>query len=355
MNFLFPAKKSKYFDAIFKCLKEGLENQSHSIKRVLRKDLTENLIKDFDFTFIFTVTSDVELKKVLTAGSNYIYLDKGYVRNQRLRKPEAFLRFSPNAWQPLKYLDEFSNLEDRWSYARKQTVRKYFVKNPKWVVYERTLSQLTEKKDIRECKRKFRSEIYTNRSGKQTSALPRNILHYETLEPRPTEKENQGSYILFAGSSAKYHMFMGLENPETYAKNVISELRKYTNRPVIYRPKPTWSGREPIPQTIYMGDSDVKYHQLMNYDIHSVITHTSNAALEANFYGIPTLVLGDSIAKPVSSTKLKDIENIYMPTLEEKESLGRSFSYFQYQMKEISTGLPWKKLKHVLEGELDGS
>jgi len=346
MKFLFPSKESKYFDAIFKYLKEGLEIQGHSIKRVSRKDLTESLIKKFDFTLLFTITSERELQKVINAGSNYIYLDKGYARNERLRKPEAFLRFSPNAWQPLKYLDEFSNLEDRWSYARKQTVRKYFVTNPNWPIYEKGLSELTEKQDILAYKRKF---------GPDIRSQPREIIHYETLEPRPTKKENQGSYILFAGSSAKYHIFMGLEDPETYAKNVISELRKYTNRPVIYRPKPTWNGREPIPQTIYKGDSDIKYHELMNHDIHSVITHTSNAALEANFYGIPTLVLGDSIAKPVSSTELKDIENIYIPTLEEKESLGRSFSYFQYQMKEISTGLPWKKLKHILEGELDGS
>ena len=346
MKFLFPAKASKYFDVVFNSLKEGLENQGHSIKRVARKDLTENLIKEFDFTLIFTVTSDVVLKKVLAAGSNYIYLDKGYARNQRLMKPEAFLRFSPNAWQPLKHLDEFSTLEDRWSYARKQTVRKYFVPNPNWPIYEEGLSRLTEKQDVLAYKRKF---------GPDIRSQPRDIIHYETLEPRPTKKENQGSYIVFAGSSAKYHIFMGLEDPETYAKNVISELRHYTNRPVIYRPKPTWSAKKPVPQTIYKGDSDVKYHQLMNHDIHSVITHTSNAALEANFYGIPTLVLGDSIAKPVSSTELKDIENIHIPTLEEKESLGRSLSYFQYSMEEISTGLPWKKLKHILEEELNGA
>lgn len=340
MKFLFPAKTSKYFDSISKCLKEGLENQGHSIKIVSRKDVTENLIKEFDFTLLFTITSDVEVKKVINSGSNYIYLDKGYSRNQRLQKPEAFLRFSPNAWQPLKYLDEFSHLEDRWSYARKQTVRKYSIPNPKWEEHAKKVFKT--KREAIDAKRIMRNQ-------------PRNIIRQETLEPRPTKKEDEGSYILFAGSSAKYHIFMGLEDPETYAKNVISELRKYTNRPIIYRPKPTWSGRKPIPQTIYMGDSDIKYHNLMNHDIHSVITHTSNAALEANFYGIPTLVLGDSIAKPVSSTELKDIENIYIPTLEEKESLGRSLSYFQYQMREVSTGLPWKKLKHILERELDES
>jgi len=340
MNFLFPAKKSKYFDIVFKCLKEGLDKQGHSIKRVAREDLTEKMIKKFDFTFIFTVTSDVVIKKVLAAGSNYIYLDKGYVRNQRLRLPQAFLRISPNSWQPLDHLEKFSNIEDRWLYAKKQTVRKYSIPNPKWEEHARKV---------------FKTEREAIEAKRITRKLPRNILYQGTLEPQPTKKEDEGSYILFAGSSAKYHIFMGLEDPETYAKNVISELRQYTNRPIIYRPKPTWSDKKPIPQTIYKGGSKTKYHNVINNDIYAVITHTSNAALEANFYGIPTLVLGESIVKSISSTELKDIENIYRPTLEEKESLGRSFSYFQYKMKEVSTGLPWKKLKHILEGELDGS
>ena len=64
MKFLFPAKKSKYFDIVFNCLKEGLENQGHSIKGIAREDLTEKIIKKFDFT------SEMEEVTVIAAGGD---------------------------------------------------------------------------------------------------------------------------------------------------------------------------------------------------------------------------------------------------------------------------------------------
>jgi hypothetical protein len=181
------------------------------------------------------------------------------------------------------------------------------------------------------------------------------IKHRETLEPKETKKENEGCYILYAGSSNKYNIFMDLDEPTTYAENIVQELRKHTDRPIIYRPKPSWDDRKPIPQTIYMGGRKTKFHTLLKKDIYALITHSSNAALEANFYGIPTIVLGEGIARPVSSTSIKDINNLYRPSLEEKHSLGRSLSYFQWKLEEIAAGDMWQNLKEIFEEELNGA
>ena len=94
---------------------------------------------------------------------------------------------------------------------------------------------------------------------------------------------------------------------------------------------------------------------MLDADLYAVITHTSNSALEANFYGIPTITLGEAIVNPVSSTNISDINNIYRATAEEKNSLGRSLSYFQWKLKEIKEGLMWIHLKDVFEEELNES
>ena len=67
------------------------------------------------------------------------------------------------------------------------------------------------------------------------------------------------------------------------------------------------------------------------------------------------MVLGDSIAKPISSTQIKDINNIYRPSIKEKQKLGRALSYFQWTLEEIEQGLMWILLKEVFEEELNGS
>ena len=313
MKFLIPIKNNKYFKIVSKALKAGLEKQGQVAEIILRNDLSkkEECIKEYDFVFVFTITGDWIRDLAIKYGKPYIYMDKGYCRNARLKKPEAFIRFSPNSWQPLKHLDKFSDRDDRWEELLKIPIRKWYGKDGK-------------------------------------------VSKVETLEPKPHFKE-EGEYILFAGSSAKYHLYMGIEEPTTYTKNIVKEIRQLTDRPIIYRPKPSWNAKQEVEGTIFLGDNKIKYHELLKKDLYCVITHTSNAALEANFYGIPTIVLGEAIAKPVSSTKLDEINNIYRPTLEEKHSSGRSLSYFQYRIEEVEDGVMFDNLKGIFEEELNGS
>lgn len=309
MKFLFPTKQREYSMHLCDAIKTGLEMFGHTVDIVGRDTVDKEMISKYDFTFLFTITTHWLRDMVIEAGGSYIYMDKGYCRNRRLREPDAFIRISPNAWQPLKHLDKFANINNRWKKVMKIPVRKILDKNGK-------------------------------------------VKHRETLEPKRTKREDEGCYILYAGSSNKYHTFMDLDEPSTYAENIVQELRKYTDRPVIYRPKPSWDDRKPIPQTIYMGGRKTKFHTLLKKDVYALVTHSSNAALEANLYGIPTIVLGEGIARPISSTKIEDINNLYRPTIEEKHSLGRSLSYFQWKIEEIKDGHMWTHLKDIFEEEL---
>lgn len=309
MKFLFPTKHREYETYLRKAIKTGLEMFGHTVDIVGRDTVDVEMVSKYDFTFLFSITTDFLRDMVVEAGGKYIYMDKGYCRNRRLREPDAFVRISPNSWQPLKYLDKFANVRNRWKKVMKIPIRKILDKNGR-------------------------------------------IVARETLEPKETKKENEGCYILYAGSSNKYHRFMNLDEPTAYAENIVQEVRKHTDRPIIYRPKPSWDDRKPVPQTIYMGHRSTKFNELVKKDVYALITHSSNAALEANLYGIPTIVLGEGIARPISSTSIEDINNIYRPTLEEKHSLGRSLSYFQWRVEEIKDGHMWRHLKDIFEEEL---
>ena len=184
MKFLIPIKNNKYFKIVSKALKTGLEKQGQIAEIIFRDDLSkkEECIKEYDFVFVFTITGDWIRDLAIKYGKPYIYMDKGYCRNARLKKPEAFIRFSPNSWQPLKHLDKFSDRDDRWEELLKIPIRKWYGKDGK-------------------------------------------VSKVETLEPKPHFKE-EGEYILFAGSSAKYHLYMGIEEPTTYTKNIVKEIRQ---------------------------------------------------------------------------------------------------------------------------------
>ena len=310
MRFLFVEKESKYGDALYESFKHGFEKCGHTVDLFSRANVTENLIKKYDYTCLYTVRkTNMVIKKIRRVGGNYIYFDRGYcrIKGVRLNMPNCYVRISFNGWQPLKHLHKFENKSNRWLKACNYQIR-------------RSLSS------------------HKNRCV--------------TLSPQPTKQEHEGSYILFAGSSEKYHRWHSLGDPETYAVNVVNKLREHTDRPIIYRPKPSWTKKRPIPQTIYQGNSTVSYADLLDKDIYAVITHTSNASLEANFYGIPTIVLADAITKPVSSTKLEEINNIRRVSVKKKQRLGRALSYFQWTLAEIYSGTMWTNLKDIFEEEL---
>ena len=133
MKFLIPIKNNKYFKIVSKALKAGLEKQGQVAEIILRNDLSkkEECIKEYDFVFVFTITGDWIRDLAIKYGKPYIYMDKGYCRNARLKKPEAFIRFSPNSWQPLKHLDKFSDRDDRWEELLKIPIRKWYGKDGK--------------------------------------------------------------------------------------------------------------------------------------------------------------------------------------------------------------------------------
>ena len=165
------------------------------------------------------------------------------------------------------------------------------------------------------------------------------------LQLKPWRKE--GKHIVFAGSSQKYHDFYGLQDPTTYARKIVKRLHGLTEREVVYRPKPSWKEAVEINGTVFSrGGSITDVLQ----DAWVLVTHGSNACFEAVLYGIPCIILGDAVARPISSTALEEIENPRLATDEERRLWLAQLAYSQWTLPELASGDAWKHIRPLIYG-----
>jgi len=271
-----------------------------SIDFLSRQDIKKNehILKNYDFVFLYGIILYPYRDMCKKHDVNWVFLDKGVDRNRTKEDPDRTLRLSINSYFPTKHYDKFEN-------------------NPSRV------STITD-----------------------------------TLSIRETEILGSDAPIMFAGSSGKYHLWHDLPpDPTKYAGKHIRKIKSFCDRPIIYKPKPSWKDRVPIRGTkIIKGGGLTKMVDKKDIDRpYCLMAHGSGILMEANFLGIPTIALGESPVKKISRTKVEHMNNLYVPTLEEKYKIANSVSCFQWNSSEIESGEMWDYLKPVFEEELSGS
>lgn len=161
--------------------------------------------------------------------------------------------------------------------------------------------------------------------------MPSDRLEALGLEPAPWRR--RGYSVVIAGSSAKYHDFYGLSDPTTYARDLASRLARLTDLPIIYRPKPSWKDAKRIKGAQFStGAETIK--DVLN-GAWALVTHGSNACFEAALLGVPSIVLGDGIAAPISST---DLEAVRDPQLGKRDQWLANLAYHQWTEEEFRSG-----------------
>lgn len=156
-----------------------------------------------------------------------------------------------------------------------------------------------------------------------------------------------GDNILYCGSSAKYHAFCDLPHPTEYAKEVVAEIKKHTRRRVVYRPKPSWRDAEPILGADYSYENE-RIGDALRYSW-CMVTNGSNACYEAIVNGVPCIVLGEAIGRPISSTKLSALDKPKLASDAERLQWLHNLSWCQFTEKEMAKGLPWEVIKDRLD------
>ena len=127
---------------------------------------------------------------------------------------------------------------------------------------------------------------------------------------RKNPREQNGP-ILLVTPSEKPCQFYKVDK-DTWVKDTIAELRKYTNREIIIREKGLRPDR--------IKDNSVA-HECFKKQIYAVVTYQSMAALEAMHFGIPAFTMAPSCVDSVSNKNLADIEKPFYPQAEVFQNL----------------------------------
>lgn len=217
------------------------------------------------------------------AGIHTLYIDKGYTRTDVLGPVKCweYWRFSLDGHHPTRYLMDIDHDGDRWARLN--------------------------------------------------------------LEIKPWRQK--GHKIIFAGSSGKYHEFYGMEEPTYYAMKQIKRLGKMFDQnefKIIYRPKPSWTDAVPVSGSTW--DREPTIWPALKH-AWCLVTHGSNAVWEAVLSGIPTVVLGDAVSRPISST---DIDAAVEPLLvsdEQRQQWCERLAWCQWTTREMASGEAWAHIK----------
>lgn len=170
------------------------------------------------------------------------------------------------------------------------------------------------------------------------------VLGYDML---PWRGPGEGQRIIVAGGSEKYSFWHSHEGGATgWAWRAIDEVRRYTERPIIYRPKPSWANATPIEGTRFSRPPVTIQQELK--DCWAMVTFGSNAAVDAICNGVPVFVLGDGIAKPMGLSDLSKIEEPYYPLDKERMRWAKCLAYAQFSLEEMSSGLAWRVLREEI-------
>lgn len=148
-----------------------------------------------------------------------------------------------------------------------------------------------------------------------------------------------GKEILVAGMSQKASTVWGLGNANEHVESIIAEIRKHTDRPISYRPKPSWDGARPIEGARYaVGPLQEELERA-----HTIVTWRSNLAIDGLLTGIPCIILGDSPACLMSHNDLSRIEIPYYP--DDRLEFCADLAHCQFSLQEISSGRTFITLK----------
>lgn len=158
-----------------------------------------------------------------------------------------------------------------------------------------------------------------------------------------------GKHIVLCGSSNKYYRFFGIPKQEDYHFRTVKIIRKSMHdiRPIWYRPKPSfWRRHElecpPIPHTVFRKPNTRLTEDLK--DAWCLVTHGSNACFDAIVYGIPVCATGLCASEPISEMDLKNIDDPYVPSEDERRQWLQDIAYCQFSFAEMSDGTAWQYL-----------
>lgn len=167
------------------------------------------------------------------------------------------------------------------------------------------------------------------------------------LDLKP-ENLNRRPEILIAGQHQQSLQWKGQPPLDEWMRRKITEIRKFSSRPIIVRPHPRalFNIRMPgvtvdIPRQVPKTYDDYNF----NCNYHCVVNFNSGPAVKAAIEGIPVITDHSSLAYEVSDV----IENIETPILKPREDWFLKLTHTEWTLPEILSGYPIKNLIERLD------
>ena len=164
------------------------------------------------------------------------------------------------------------------------------------------------------------------------------------LKIKPLRKK--GDHVLIVGQNMNDASLFGIDF-SLWVKNTIQHLRRYTDRPIVFRDHP--ENKDLMKNLIATYNwANVSYSNkgTINDDLknaHCTVAYTSGSSIDSILAGVPVIPCSEcNFVWPVSSHQLSEIEN---PKLGEREQLLYDLAYAQWSVDEIKQGKPWQHLK----------
>jgi hypothetical protein len=148
--------------------------------------------------------------------------------------------------------------------------------------------------------------------------------------------------------------WFGMPNDNIYLENIITEIRKYSDRPIEIRPHPR------LTSNFYKTFKDVTIVKPVkiqnNYDQYNfkevlkkswcVVNYNSTPSMISVIKGVPAFVGQNSLTAPIANLDFSNIENPIMP---DRQQWLSDIAYSEWTVDEISKGIPLSRIMSKLE------
>jgi len=172
------------------------------------------------------------------------------------------------------------------------------------------------------------------------------------LEVKPWRTSSK--YILLCGQHDKSLQWQDMPRMSNWFLNTYEEIRKHTDRPIIFRPHPRCR-LEHIERGLKHVYRQEPKHVNGTYDsfdmgfndIHCTISYSSNPGIHSIIEGVPAFVSTHSLAYDVAND-IDFLHDIEQPLMTDRTQWLNDYAHTEYTVDEISQGIPLKRLTDYL-------
>lgn len=175
-------------------------------------------------------------------------------------------------------------------------------------------------------------------------AIKRPPDRWERMGMALQERWEHPGNIVILGSSEKFHITMGLEDPTTWARLVRDSIRRFCGNPIIYRPKPSWKYATPIEGMVFDWGHKSDVRETLR-GAWCAVTYGSIACVDAICAGVPVIVLGNGVAAPVAGKFINEVAHPVWYPRAYREQWAANLAYCNFTPAEIGDGTAFNILK----------